>query len=118
MAGAPRWGYSGRRFAAPARCPRNRQPGPGVADPPPNVPEADRRAAARIHADGAIPRRVSPDSAGSIRTRRLFSVDRARAGPPSWGYRRTQSADGVPARAALRTGRVTRNGPGAGLHAG
>ena len=41
--------------------------------------QADRRAAARIHADGAVPRRVPPDRHGAVRARRLLPIHRRAA---------------------------------------
>ena len=47
----------GRRAAA-ARRRRVREQRPGMADPPPDLPEEDRRGAVGIHAAGAVSRRV------------------------------------------------------------
>ena len=56
----PRRKAQGHRVARAARRPRIRQRRSGVADPPPALSPADRRAAARIHAHGAVSRRVPP----------------------------------------------------------
>ena len=65
VGGVPGAAAQARRTAGidrAARGARVRQRGSGLADPPPDLPEANRRAAARIHAAGAVRARVPAHS--------------------------------------------------------
>ncbi len=79
VAGASQRQAARHGIAAAVCRARVRQFRSGVADSPPALSKAHRRAAARIHADGAISRRVPPHRDGALRARRLLSIDRARA---------------------------------------
>ena len=119
VAGAPERAHAGTRLARAARRPRVRQRRSGLADPPPDLHAADRRAAARVHADGAVRGRVPADRERAVRARCLLPVDRPRPGATCAGLLdEMQGAHRISAGAALRAAHAAGAGPGAGLHAG
>ena len=118
VAGAAQRAAQGHGIAGTARGSRVRQRRSRMADPPADLLQADRYAATRVHADGAVPRRVPADRHGAVRARCLLPIHRARPGPHDRRLRRDEGARRIPARAALRTRRAARLRPGAGLHAG
>src|SRR5258705_9922487 len=89
-----------------------------MADSPADVSEANRRPAARIHADGAIPRRLPSHTVRAVRARRLLSIHRprpgTRAGCFGWTQRALRILTGAPLGVACAPGIR----PGAGVHAG
>ena len=94
----------GLRVASAARRPRVRQRRSGVADPPPDLPLENRRAAARIHRHGAVSRRVPPHRRPRCSsTTSTFSPSAAAWATCPRAMRRSEGAPRIPARAALRT---------------
>ena len=80
VAGAAERAAEGHGVAAAARGARVRQRRSGVADPPPALPTADRRAAARIHAAGAVRGEFRRIATRAVRARCVLPIDRARPG--------------------------------------
>ena len=91
----------GHRVPRAARRPGICQRRSGLAHPPPALSPADRCAPARIHAHGAVSRRVSPHCQRAVRARCALSIDRPRPGPHGRPAGRGEGAHRVSPRAAL-----------------
>src|SRR5213594_2720220 len=88
-----------------------------MVDSPADVSKTNRRPAARLHADGAIPRRFSPHTLRAVRARHLLPIDRTR--PWIWPGRcgAAQRPLRILARAPLGAARASAIRSGAGVHA-